>query len=140
MTSVYLLDKALVIYISSLCGSVIMISVHHTTATWLLLVGVRILFVIDSSWRNTVEVDLDEYTFADIVLLVSIVLLLDIDWSMRLQSVDVGATNSTENKKNYVDTMCVSSGEVSRLLWIFTGVRPMFCNLACLISSTDDLN
>ena len=69
-----------------------MISVHHTTVTWLLLVGVRILFVIDNSWRNTVEVDLDGYTFAVLVLIVSIVLLLDIDWSMRLQSVDADAT------------------------------------------------
>ena len=69
-----------------------MISVHHTTVTWLLLVGVRILFVIDSSWRNTVDVDLDGYTFADFVLIVSIVLLLDIDWSGRLQSVVGDAT------------------------------------------------
>ena len=80
------------LHISSVCGSVIMISVHHTTATWLLLVGVRILFVIDSSWRNTVEVDLDGYIFAVLVLIVSIVLLLDIDWSMRLQSVDCVTT------------------------------------------------
>ena len=54
-------------------------SSYKTTVTWLLLVGVRILFVIDSSWRNTVDVDLDGYTFADFVLIVSIVLLLDID-------------------------------------------------------------
>ena len=69
-----------------------MISVHYTSVTWLLLVGVRILFMIDNSWRNTVEVDLDGYTFAILVLIVSIVLLLDIDWSMRLQSVDADAT------------------------------------------------
>ena len=69
-----------------------MISVHHTTVTWLLLVGVRILLVIDSSRRNTGDVDLDGYIFADFVLIVSIVLLLDIDWSGRLQSVDGDAT------------------------------------------------
>ena len=86
-------DKALVIYlllyISSVCGSVIMISVHHTTVTWLLLVGARILFVtVCASWRNTVEGDPDGYTFAGIVVVVSIVLLLDIDWRMWLQSVE----------------------------------------------------
>ncbi len=35
--------------------------------------------------------------------------------------------------------VCVSSGEVSRLLWICTGVRPVFCNRACCCSCTDDL-
>jgi len=35
-----------------------MISVHHTTVIWLLLVGVSILVVtVSASWRNTVEVD-----------------------------------------------------------------------------------
>ena len=86
-------DKALVIYlllyISSVCGSVIMISVHHTTVTWLLFVGARILFVtVCASWRNTVEGDPDGYTFAGIVVVVSIALLLDIDWRMWLQSVE----------------------------------------------------
>ena len=86
-------DKALVIYlllyISSVCGSVIMISVHHTTVTWLLLVGARILFVtVCASWRNTVEGDPYGYTFAGIVVVVSSVLLLDIDWRMWLQSVE----------------------------------------------------
>jgi hypothetical protein len=57
-----------------------MISVHHTTVTWLLLVGVKILVVtVSASWRNTVEGDPDGYTFAGIVVVVSIVLLLDID-------------------------------------------------------------
>jgi len=86
-------DEALVIYlllfISSVCGSVIMISVHHTIVTWLLLVGARILFVtVCASWRNTVEGDPDGYTFAGIVVVVSIVLVLDIDWRMWLQSVE----------------------------------------------------
>ena len=48
--------------------------------------------MIDSSRRNTGDVDLDGYIFADFVLIVSIVLLLDIDWSGRLQSVDGDAT------------------------------------------------
>ena len=48
--------------------------------------------MIDSSRRNTGGVDLDGYIFADFVLIVSIVLLLDIDWSGRLQSVDGDAT------------------------------------------------
>jgi hypothetical protein len=70
-----------------------MSSVHHTTVTWLLLVGVRILFVtVSASWRNTVEGDPDGYTFAGFVLVVSIVLLLDIDWRMWLQSVNGDAT------------------------------------------------
>ena len=81
------------LHISSVCGNVIMSSVHHTTVTWLLLVGVRILFVtVSASWRNTVEGDQDGYTFAGIVLVVSIVLLLDIDWRMWLQSVNGDAT------------------------------------------------
>ena len=41
-----------------------------------------------ASWRNTVEGDPDGYTFAGIVVVVSIVLLLDIDWRMWLQSVE----------------------------------------------------
>jgi len=36
--------------------------------------------------------DLNGCTFAGVVLIVSMVLLLDIDWSMRLQSVDGDAT------------------------------------------------
>ncbi len=70
-----------------------MISVHHTTVTWLLLVGAMILFVtVCASWRNTVEGDPDGYTFVGIVLVVSFVLLLDIDWRMWLQSVYGDAT------------------------------------------------
>ncbi len=61
--------------------------------SWLLLVGVGILFVtVSASWRHTVEGDPDGYTFAGIVLVVSIVLLLYIDWRMWLQSVDGDAT------------------------------------------------
>ena len=61
-----------------------MIRVHHTTVTWLVLGGVRILFVTVSSCRNTIEADLDGYAFAEIVLIVLTVSVLDVDWSMRL--------------------------------------------------------
>ena len=50
------------------------------------------------SFGQLTSVDLDGCTVAGVVLIVSIVLLLDIDWSMRLQSVDGDATKSTENK------------------------------------------
>jgi hypothetical protein len=52
-------------------------------------------------------------------------------------------TMTRQNKrkiKKYVDTRCVSSCEVSLLLWICIGVRPVFCNRACCCSFTDDPN
>ena len=47
-----------------------------------------LVVTFSASWRNTVEGDPDGYTFAGIVVVVSFVLLLDIDWRMWLQSVE----------------------------------------------------
>ena len=109
VTSVYLWDKGLVIYIGSVCGIVIMISVHHTTVIWLLLVGVSILVVtVSASWRNTVEVDPDGSS------------LLVLYWLCRLYCCSTlievcGCRVLTVTQQNklkiikykYVDTMCV---------------------------------
>jgi hypothetical protein len=130
-------DKALVIYlllyISSVCGSVIMISVHHTTVTWLLLVGARILFVtVCASWRNTVEVDLDGSSLLVLYWLCRLYCCSTLIEVCGCRVLTVTQQNKLKIKKikkikkicgHYV---CVSSGEVSRLLWICTGVRPVF--------------
>ena len=61
--------------------------------TWRVLVGVRMSSVTVSSRRGRIKCDLCGYAFVYTLLCVLTRSVLDVDWSMRLWSVDGDAKN-----------------------------------------------